>query len=197
MATKDSSYANVVVHPQASDMPKKPTKDEIINDNNKENISVKSSPTSPATKSDPVESPAANVKSDENPSSQNNHNEPDEIVDDSEFTPVVGDKKKDRKSRQKKHDRKSGDGPKHSKSSQDRSDKERERPEKPRRSRKERKASKDAALVADSTTKDKERTDGENTADSSDGQTDKVKFVEAPLPKVNAWKVRIFISYSS
>lgn len=196
MATKDASYANVVVTPQLNETKKQPQTD--INDNNKENISVKSldenvkSPgnNNAATSSTATTTPTVN-KTEQGENSQNQ--EPDEVIDDSEFTPVVSDKKKDRKSRQKRHDRNRNDGiNKSSKSSQDRSDKEKDhRPEKPKRNRKERKANKEAGPVADQKSKDKEKTDGENTAESSDGQADKqVKFVEAPLPKVNAWKVR-------
>lgn len=177
MATKDTSYANVVVTPQMNDT-KKSQQQTDINDNNKENIS-----TAPPTKehsSDQTQSQAQ---------------EPEEIIDESEFTPVLSDKKKDRKSRQKRHDRNRSDAVK---SSQDRSDKEKDRPDKPKRSRRERRAAKEAtAPVAEQKSKDSktaEKTDPDTTADSSDGQTEKpVKFVEAPLPKVNAWQVSFSI----
>ncbi|CAO1444305.1 unnamed protein product [Diamesa hyperborea] len=65
---------------------------------------------------------------------------------------------------------------------------------KPRRNRRERKEQKDkaaagGATIVEAKEKDKADDDSSANADSSDGQNDKIKFVEAPLPKVNAWNV--------
>ena len=160
MATKEpssSSYANVVQPIGGPALPQKG-----LHENNKEN--------QPAATT-PAASPGSQDKSAEEPSSKPAE-EP--VADDSEFTPVIGNNKKERKPR--KEPPKAAAGTK----------------EKPRRNRRDRKGSRDKNKEKEKLEKQEEK-----SAESSDGQPEavqkdkEVKFVEAPIPKVNAWNVSI------
>lgn len=170
MSTKEavsSSYANVVQPIGGPALPQKG-----LHENNKENQPAATSPTVSA---------GTQEKSSEEPSIKPAEDQP--VADDSEFTPVIGNNKKDRKPR--------NDPPKAAAGTKERSDK-------PRRNRRERKGSRDKNKEKEKLEKQEEK-----SAESSDGQPEaaqkdkEVKFVEAPIPKVNAWKVSLFVKYQA
>ena len=186
MATKEStvvpsshSYANVVLNPNDPQIQKQQLTKGI--NENKENISAEK------TKNVKTQQEVPKEEQQQQPQAQQ-HQQP-EIVDEVGFIPVISSNKKDKKTRQNEQEirrEQRGAGKSSGKSS--------DRPDKPRRNRRERKEQKDkaaagGATIVEAKEKDKADDDSSANADSSDGQNDKIKFVEAPLPKVNAWNV--------
>lgn len=189
MATKEStvvpsshSYANVVLNPNDPQIQKQQLTKGI--NENKENISAEK------TKNVKTQQEAPKEEQQQQHQQQPQQHQQSEVVDEVGFIPVISSNKKDKKTRQSEQEirrEQRGAGKSSGKSSQD-------RPDKPRRNRRERKEQKDkaaagGAAIVEAKEKDKADDDSSANADSSDGQNDKIKFVEAPLPKVNAWNV--------
>lgn len=184
-----SSYANIVLN----------LKGERITENNKENIhdmnqSLKSAETSRETVDVAVTAaPATITTTTINPQvpknvsekiknisdkkkDENQEAELSEVEDDSSFTPVVSHSRREKKDKRKDKVRGKGAGREARRS--------RERKEK-----REKKQSSDVQLENSAVTKG---SSDENQEETEDGP--KV-FVEAPIPKVNAWKVSFYLNF--
>lgn len=183
-----SSYANIVLN----------LKGERITENNKENIhdmnqSLKSAETSKETvdvavtaaPTTTITTTAINPQVPKNVSekiknisdkkkNENQEVELSEVEDDSSFTPVVSHSRREKKDKRKDKVRGNKGAGREARRSRERKEK------------REKKQSSDVQLEKDAVTKG---SGDENQEETEDGP--KV-FVEAPIPKVNAWKVSFF-----
>jgi la-related protein 1 len=182
-ASSSSSYANVVTNLKELQPPAAKPAD----DNNKENIAKAVEP--PACKPQATEVAAAKTVEPvaETPP-------PDEDIDDSSFTPVVSHNKRERKQQKDRLQGKQaanreqrppkGNGEPGNKA------KRRSKDQREPRTRGEREKGGEVVEPSDGKTSSKEQ-DSDEKDNDSDGKAEKKKFVEAPPPKENAWKVRM------
>lgn len=130
-------------------------------------------------------------------SDENVSNGPMDVEDDSTFTPVVSHHRKDRKSRRKDQIRDNGNGKNGNGGNGNGRNGNKSGDKKESKRSKERQREKDNTKPADTQqTADQQNTSKASTS-SGDEKSDAApkKFVEAPLPKVNAWKVNIYLNY--
>lgn len=179
-----SSYANIVLS----------LKGERVTENNKENIhdmnqSLKSAETSKETVDVAVTAAPTTITtttinpqvpktvkniSDKNKNENQDETELSEVEDDSSFTPVVSHSRREKKDKRKDKVRGNKGAGREARRSRERKEK------------REKKQSSDVQLENSTVTKG---SSDENQEETEDGP--KV-FVEAPIPKVNAWKVSLF-----